>query len=30
MSRLRGKMDRGYDTELIHTIRGNGYILRAD
>ena len=30
MSRLRGKMDRGYDSELIHTIRGNGYILRAD
>lgn len=30
MSRLRTKMDRGYDTELIHTIRGNGYILRAD
>jgi two-component system OmpR family response regulator len=30
MSRLRGKMDRGYPRELIHTIRGNGYILRAD
>jgi len=30
MSRLRGKMDRGYARELIHTIRGNGYILRAD
>jgi two-component system, OmpR family, response regulator len=30
MSRLRGKMDRGFTTELIHTIRGNGYILRAD
>jgi two-component system OmpR family response regulator len=30
MSRLRGKMDRGYVIELIHTIRGNGYILRAD
>ncbi|HEY2835601.1 MAG TPA: response regulator transcription factor, partial [Rhizomicrobium sp.] len=30
MSRLRSKMDRGFDTELIHTIRGNGYILRAD
>ncbi len=30
MSRLRAKMDRGYATELIHTIRGNGYILRAD
>jgi two-component system OmpR family response regulator len=30
MSRLRAKMDRGYTIELIHTIRGNGYILRAD
>jgi two-component system, OmpR family, response regulator len=30
MSRLRAKMDRGYAAELIHTIRGNGYILRAD
>ena len=30
MSRLRSKMDRGFNTELIHTIRGNGYILRAD
>jgi two-component system OmpR family response regulator len=30
MSRLRAKMDRGYAVELIHTIRGNGYILRAD
>jgi two-component system OmpR family response regulator len=30
MSRLRGKMDRGYARELIHTVRGNGYILRAD
>jgi two-component system OmpR family response regulator len=30
MSRLRGKMDRGHEVELIHTIRGNGYILRAD
>lgn len=30
MSRLRAKMDRGHSIELIHTIRGNGYILRAD
>ena len=30
MSRLRGKMDRGHEAELIHTIRGTGYILRAD
>ena len=30
MSRLRTKMDRGYDVEMIRTIRGNGYSLRAD
>jgi len=30
MSRLRAKMDRGFAVELIHTVRGNGYILRAD
>jgi len=30
MSRLRGKVDRGYGTELIHTVRGAGYSLRAD
>lgn len=29
MSRLRGKMDRGHRVELIHTVRGTGYILRA-
>ena len=29
MSRLRAKVDRGFDTELIHTIRGSGYCLRA-
>jgi two-component system OmpR family response regulator len=28
MSRLRGKVDRGYATELIHTVRGAGYCLR--
>ena len=28
MSRLRSKIDRGHDRELIHTIRGTGYILR--
>jgi two-component system OmpR family response regulator len=28
MSRLRGKVDRG-NPELIHTVRGSGYILRA-
>ncbi len=29
VSRLRGKVDRGFGGELIHTIRGAGYCLRA-
>jgi len=29
MSRLRAKVDRGFDRELIHTVRGAGYSLRA-
>jgi two-component system OmpR family response regulator len=29
MSRLRGKVDRGFATQLIYTIRGAGYCLRA-
>src|SRR5262245_26322700 len=29
MSRLRGKVDKGFDCELIHTARGFGYVLRA-
>ncbi len=29
ISRLRGKIDRGYDLELIHTVRGAGYCVRA-
>jgi two-component system OmpR family response regulator len=28
MSRLRGKVDRGHEHELIHTVRGAGYVLR--
>jgi two-component system OmpR family response regulator len=28
MSRLRGKVDRGHGAELIHTVRGAGYVLR--
>ncbi len=28
MSRLRGKVDRGFAHELIHTVRGAGYTLR--
>ena len=30
ISRLRGKVDRGHGAELIHTVRGTGYMLRAD
>jgi two-component system OmpR family response regulator len=30
MSRLRSKLDRNNARDLIHTIRGTGYILRAD
>ncbi len=30
ISRLRGKIDRGFATELIRTVRGEGYILLAD
>lgn len=29
ISRLRGKIDRGFAPELIHTVRGAGYCLRA-
>jgi two-component system OmpR family response regulator len=29
VSRLRGKLDRGHGPELIHTVRGAGYVLRA-
>jgi two-component system OmpR family response regulator len=29
MSRLRAKLDRGGDPELIHTVRGAGYVIRA-
>lgn len=27
--RLREKVDRGFDTKLIHTVRGVGYVLKA-
>lgn len=30
ISRLRKKIDSGYDRKLIHTIRGVGWVLRAD
>ncbi len=29
ISRLRGKVDRGFAVELIHTVRGAGYRIRA-
>lgn len=29
ISRLRAKVDRDFDEELIHTVRGSGYSLRA-
>lgn len=29
MSRLRGKIDKGFDARLIHTVRGSGYVLRS-
>lgn len=30
VSRLRGKIDKGFDNPLLHTVRGAGYVLRAD
>jgi two-component system OmpR family response regulator len=30
ISRIRSKIDRGGDAPLIHTIRGEGYVIRAD
>ena len=27
ISRLRDKIDKGFDTPLIHTVRGTGYVL---
>ena len=28
--RLRNKLDAGFDKKLIHTLRGVGYVFRAD
>ena len=28
--RLRNKIDRGHEPQLIHTLRGLGYVLRVD
>jgi len=30
ISRLRGKIDRDFDPPLLHTVRGAGYVLRAE
>ncbi len=30
ISRLRGKIDRHFEQPLLHTVRGAGYVLRAD
>jgi len=29
VSYLRAKIDKGFDTPLIHTVRGAGYVLEA-
>ena len=28
ISRLRGKIDKGHDSPLLHTVRGAGYMIR--
>ena len=30
MSRLRAKIDKGFGRQLLHTVRGSGYVLRDD
>ncbi len=30
ISRLRGKIDKGFGKPLLHTVRGAGYVIRAD
>ena len=30
ISRLRQKIDKCYDSPLLHTVRGAGYVLRVD
>jgi two-component system OmpR family response regulator len=30
MSRLRAKIDKGFDKPLLHTVRGSGYVMRDD
>jgi two-component system, OmpR family, response regulator len=29
VSRLRGKIDKGFESTLLHTVRGAGYVIRA-
>ncbi|WP_256203376.1 helix-turn-helix domain-containing protein [Sphingopyxis sp. YR583] len=29
MSRLRAKVDRGFDWPMLHTVKGMGYALRS-
>ena len=29
VSRLREKLDRGFETKMLQTVRGAGYVLRA-
>ena len=29
ISRLRGKIDKGFDKPLLHTVRGAGYVVRS-
>jgi two-component system OmpR family response regulator len=29
ISRLRGKIDKGFDKPLLHTVRGAGYVIRS-
>ena len=29
ISRLRGKIDKGFETPLLHTVRGSGYVLKG-
>jgi DNA-binding response OmpR family regulator len=30
VSRLRNKIDKGFDRRLLHTVIGTGYIFRED
>ena len=29
ISRLRAKLDKGFETPLLHTLRGQGFVLKA-